>query len=52
MAAIVTKANYWLMNHHTGQGTIAGYIKKVLDVFYPNQTTDQLISAAQFGTFY
>lgn len=44
--AIATKANFWLMNHHTGQGQVAGYVKKVLDVFYPNAVTDQVVSAA------
>lgn len=33
--AIATKANFWLMNHHTGQGQVAGYVKKVLEVFLP-----------------
>lgn len=42
----VTKANVWLMNHHTGQGQVAGYVKKVLDVFYPNAVTDQVVTAA------
>lgn len=44
--AIATKANFWLMNHHTGQGQVAGYVKKVLEVFYPNAVTDQVVSAA------
>ncbi|KAM0726700.1 hypothetical protein ACS0PU_007884 [Formica fusca] len=44
--AVATKANFWLMNHHTGQGQVAGYVKKVLDVFYPNAVNDQVVSAA------
>ena len=27
-----TKANWWSMNHHTGQGTIVGYALKVSNV--------------------
>lgn len=46
IVAIATKANFWLMNHHTGHGQLAGYAKKVLDVFYPNAVNDQVISAA------
>lgn len=34
------------MNHHTGQGQVAGYVKKVLEVFYPIAVTDQVVSAA------
>lgn len=41
--AIAIKANYWMMNHHTGQGQVVGYVKKVLEVFYPNQVTDQIV---------
>lgn len=44
--ALATKANYWLMNHHTGQGQVAGYAKKVLEVFYPNAVTDDVVTAA------
>lgn len=44
--AVATKANFWLMNHHTGQGAVAGYVKKVLEVFYKDRVTDQLVSAA------
>lgn len=44
--AVATKANFWLMNHHTGQGQVAGYVKKVLDVFYPQAVNDQVVSAA------
>ncbi|CAH0380770.1 unnamed protein product [Bemisia tabaci] len=33
---ISTKANLFLMNHHTGQGPLAGYAKKVVLVQYPN----------------
>lgn len=44
--AVATKANFWLMNHHTGQGAVAGYVKKVLDLFYKDRVTDQLVSAA------
>nr|AXA52553.1 putative capsid [Linepithema humile qinvirus-like virus 1] len=44
--AVATKANFWLMNHHTGQGAVAGYVKKVLDVFYPGHVNDQVVSAA------
>lgn len=40
------KANYWLMNHHTGQGAVAGYVKKVLELFYRDRVSDQLVSAA------
>lgn len=43
---IATKVNFWLMNHHTGQDQVAGYVKKVLKVFYPNAVSDQLVSAA------
>lgn len=44
--AIATKANYWSMNHHTGQGAVAGYVKKVLDIFYTGNVSDQVVSAA------
>lgn len=44
--AVATKANYWLMNHHTGQGAVAGYVKKVLDISYKDKVSDQLVSAA------
>lgn len=44
--AVATKANYWLMNHHTGQGAVAGYVKKVLDLFYRDNVTEQMVSAA------
>lgn len=44
--AVATKANFWLMNHHTGQGGCVGYVKKVLDVFFYQQVNDQVISAA------
>lgn len=43
---IATKANFWLQNHHTGQGAVTGYVKKVLDLFYPGAMTDQLINVA------
>ena len=32
-----TKVNYWLTNHHTGQGKISGYPYKVLNVLYPGK---------------
>ncbi|CAH0388462.1 unnamed protein product [Bemisia tabaci] len=32
---IATKANLYLMNHHTGQGPLQGYAKKVALVQYP-----------------
>lgn len=33
---IATKANYWCMNHHTGQGGVQGYVAKVMRSFgYP-----------------
>lgn len=32
---VATKANLYLMNHHTGQGPLAGYAKKVVQVQYP-----------------
>ncbi|XP_077264311.1 uncharacterized protein LOC143898601 [Temnothorax americanus] len=44
--AVATKANYWLMNHHTGQGAVAGYVKKVLEVFYRDRVSEQVVSAA------
>lgn len=44
--AVATKVNFWLMNHHTGQHAVSGYIKKVLDMFYPGRVTDQVVSAA------
>ncbi|CAH0387134.1 unnamed protein product [Bemisia tabaci] len=33
---ISTKANLYMMNHHTGQGPLAGYAKKVVMVQYPS----------------
>ncbi|CAH0394087.1 unnamed protein product [Bemisia tabaci] len=33
---IATKANLFLMNHHTGQGPLQGYAKKVALVQYPS----------------
>lgn len=41
-----TKANFWVMNHHTGQGDVQGYIKKVLDIFYKEKSSEQITSAA------
>lgn len=43
---VATKANYWTMNHHTGQGAVQGHVKKVLDIFYKDRVTDSLVSAA------
>lgn len=37
--AIVTKANYWMMNHHTGQSQVARYVKKVGSVL--SQSSDR-----------
>lgn len=34
------------MNHHTGQDVVAGYVKKVLDVFYKDQVSKAMMSAA------
>lgn len=44
--AIATKANFWLMNHHTGQGNVVGYVKKVLEVFYGAEVLMALVEAA------
>ncbi|XP_011701116.1 PREDICTED: uncharacterized protein LOC105457888 isoform X1 [Wasmannia auropunctata] len=44
--AVATKVNYWLINHHIGQGTVAGYVKKVMDIFFDGmQVSDQMITA-------
>lgn len=43
---LATKANWWLMNHHVGQGTVQGYIKKALEVFYEQRVTEDLVHAA------
>lgn len=32
---VATKANWWQMNHHVGQGEVAGYVKKVLGIYFP-----------------
>lgn len=45
---VTTKANFWLLNHHTGQGQVQGYVKKILDVcvFYGGNVTEQVVTAA------
>ncbi len=34
MMIVATKANFWLCNHHTGQGSIQGYANKVSEVVF------------------
>ena len=34
---VATKAGSWLMNHHTGQGAMHGYPRKVADITWSNQ---------------
>lgn len=43
---IATKANYWLMNHHTGQGAVAGYVKKILNVYFGDAMSESMVSCA------
>lgn len=43
---VATKANWWLMNHHIGQGAVQCHVKKILEVFYPMGVTDQLVTVA------
>ena len=45
-----TKANYWLMNHHTGQGDFSGYAHKISKIFYAAEPNDEMmIVAHQIG---
>ena len=37
-AIVATKAGFWLMNHHTGQGGFMGYPRKVADVLWSGET--------------
>lgn len=43
---IATKANYWLTNHHTGQGSPSGYVLKVLTLKFPGADMASLTTAA------
>ena len=36
-AIVATKAGFWLMNHHTGQGGFMGYPRKVAEVLWGRQ---------------
>lgn len=44
---IATKANMYIMNHHTGQGPLQGYAKKVALVQYPtvHENDNAVVSA-------
>ncbi|CAM1298255.1 Uncharacterised protein r2_g788 [Pycnogonum litorale] len=39
--AVGTKANWWLINHHTGQGEMQGYAKKMAAALLPNMNTNE-----------
>lgn len=43
---IATKANWWVMNHHTGQGKLAGYAGKVLNIYFGNNVPADIVSMA------
>lgn len=43
---IATKANFWLTDHHTGQGTVSGYVAEVLPKKYPRADLSQMTNAA------
>lgn len=42
---LATKSNWWLMNHYIGQGGVQGYVKKVLEIFYEQCVTEDIIHA-------
>jgi len=43
---IATKANWYAMNHHVGQGALSGYVRKVHDVWFSNVNDDAFKAAA------
>lgn len=43
---VATKANWWLTNHHTGQGEVAGYVRKVLEAQYGRNVQPSIVTAA------
>ncbi|XP_072160645.1 uncharacterized protein [Bemisia tabaci] len=43
---VATKANWWLTNHHTGQGAPSGYVLKVLSLKFPGADMAALTTAA------
>ncbi len=45
---VATKANYWLINHHVGQGAFAGFAKKVYSVLL--KLIDETHARAAFHT--
>jgi len=38
--AIATKINYFTTNHHTGQGEMTKFIRKVFATLYPKQAAE------------
>lgn len=43
---VATKANWWLTNHHTGQGEVTGYVRKVLEAQYGRNVHQTIVTAA------
>lgn len=43
---VATKANWWQMNHHVGQGEVAGYVKKVLGIYFPGAIPSSAVEMA------
>lgn len=43
---VATKANWWLTNHHTGQGDVVGYTKKVLNAQFGMQLSGDIVTMA------
>lgn len=43
---VSTKANFWLTNHHTGQGAPSGYVAKVLALKFPGADITSLTTVA------
>jgi len=44
--AVATKATWWVSNHHTGQGYVPGYTKKVLSTIFPQGVTEEAVDCA------
>lgn len=42
---VATKANWWLTNHHTGQGDVTGYVRKVLEAQYGKNMHQAVVTA-------
>lgn len=43
---VPTKANFWYMNHHTGQGEVQGYTRKVLVQRFGMNVSEEAVTAA------